>query len=110
MHLPFHNYAGPGTHLNTRINRGDIPINKIDAAALIHDMEYVRDSNRVHADEHMTQSLGNGTYLSSGNLFKKIFALDSILGNERTMNRPDLYEQFKPKAEQLLKGYDLAFD
>lgn len=39
--LPFHNYAGPGTRTKARIIDGDKPVNTLDAAALVHDVEYM---------------------------------------------------------------------
>ena len=40
MHLPGYNYAGPFTKLETRLKRGDKPINKLDEAAMHHDVAY----------------------------------------------------------------------
>ncbi len=39
-HLPGHNFTGPGTNLKYRLERGDEPINKVDALSLHHDMRY----------------------------------------------------------------------
>ena len=39
-HLPGHNFTGPGTQLQYRLERGDEPINKVDALSLHHDMRY----------------------------------------------------------------------
>lgn len=40
MHLPSHKFTGPGTKLKERLLRGDEPVNKLDAAAMLHDMSY----------------------------------------------------------------------
>ena len=40
MHLPGHNFTGPGTRLKERLIRGDQPKNKLDEAAMLHDMAY----------------------------------------------------------------------
>ena len=40
LHLPGHNYTGPGTNLKKRLLAGDKPVNKLDAAAQQHDMAY----------------------------------------------------------------------
>ena len=40
FHLPGHNFTGPGTQLKYRLERGDEPINKVDALSLHHDMRY----------------------------------------------------------------------
>ncbi len=39
-HLPGHNFTGPGTQLKYRLERGDEPVNKVDALSLHHDMRY----------------------------------------------------------------------
>lgn len=39
-HLPGHNFTGPGTKLKYRLERGDEPVNKVDALSLHHDMRY----------------------------------------------------------------------
>ena len=54
-HLPGHNFTGPGTKLKYRLERGDQPVNKVDALALSHDMRYDNyDSayERFNADVH----------------------------------------------------------
>ena len=37
-HFPGYNFAGPGTNVAWRLKRGVKPVNKIDAAALQHDL------------------------------------------------------------------------
>ncbi len=39
-HLPDSNWTGPGTRIKERIARGDKPLNAVDAASQIHDLEY----------------------------------------------------------------------
>lgn len=56
-HIPFHNYAGPGTHITSRIIRGVQPINFIDEAALLHDIEYIKPDNKIAADTKMVDTL-----------------------------------------------------
>lgn len=60
-HLPFHNYAGPGTHIKERIDRGDKPINSLDAAALVHDIEYLTGKQN-DADSNMIKNLWYNNY------------------------------------------------
>jgi len=55
FHLPGHNFTGPGTQLKYRLERGDQPVNKVDALSLHHDMRYeFYDSayERFNADVH----------------------------------------------------------
>ena len=39
-HFPGHNFTGPGTRLNERLERGDEPVNRVDELALHHDIRY----------------------------------------------------------------------
>lgn len=51
-HAPFHNYLGPGTHISDKINKSVLPINTLDKAAMIHDIEYLAN-NKFKADNNM---------------------------------------------------------
>ena len=61
-HLPGHNFTGPGTKLKYRLERGDEPVNKVDALSLHHDMRYeIYDSSfeRFRADvQYIGGSIG----------------------------------------------------
>ena len=39
-HLPGHNFTGPGTRLEERLQRGDEPVNRVDELSLHHDIRY----------------------------------------------------------------------
>jgi len=54
--LPFHNYAGPGTHISENIHKGVKPISNLDRAALIHDIEYL-NGNQFQADNNMFKNM-----------------------------------------------------
>ena len=69
-HLPGHNYTGPGTRLDLRLERGEDdqlrpkpgeePINRVDAASFRHDLAYSRHSDiasRHEADRLMIAEL-----------------------------------------------------
>ena len=49
MHLPGHNFTGPGTKLNKRLNpdltpkKWSKPINRVDKAAYHHDLCYLKN-------------------------------------------------------------------
>lgn len=54
IHVPGFNYLGPGTKLEERLARGDKPINKLDEAAMEHDIFYNKHKGvkeRHKADE-----------------------------------------------------------
>jgi len=58
-HLPGYNFCGPGTELEQRLARGDMPINNLDAACLVHDIVYAdtKDKDtRVDADRVLRSS------------------------------------------------------
>lgn len=50
LHLPGHNFTGPGTKLRERLLRGDKPINQLDEAAMTHDIAYAlfKDTKNRH--------------------------------------------------------------
>ena len=64
-HLPKYNYAGPCTRLDIRLDendnpkKGEEPINKVDAAALKHDIAYRAEDirSRQKADIDLIQDL-----------------------------------------------------
>ncbi|WAR02506.1 hypothetical protein MAR_009064 [Mya arenaria] len=51
MHLPDHNFTGPGTNLNNRLNKDmtpkprSVPINRVDNAAYHHDVCYAKNKD-----------------------------------------------------------------
>ena len=53
MHLPGHNFTGPGTKLNKRLNpdltpkKWSKPINRVDKAAYNHDICYLKNNDTV---------------------------------------------------------------
>lgn len=63
--MPFFNYMGPGTHIIERIINNVQPVNKIDALAQKHDLDYLfatNDSERDAADDRAIQA-ANQLYL-----------------------------------------------
>ena len=66
MHLPSHNFTGPGTRLDLRLNADGTPkpwsqpINRVDNAAYHHDLAYAQYSDTAHrniADREMVKEL-----------------------------------------------------
>jgi len=66
MHLPGHNFIGPGTNLDKRLNPDGTPkpwskpVNRVDNAAYRHDLAYARHSDtakRIVADKKMINQL-----------------------------------------------------
>jgi len=61
FHLPGHNYAGPGTRVISKVLAGVKPTSQLDAAALVHDVEYL-SGNYVRADSNMEYNLGKNLH------------------------------------------------
>lgn len=55
-HLPTYKYLGPGTRVMTNLHNKVMPKNKLDAAALIHDVEYL-NGNQQEADARMVRNV-----------------------------------------------------
>jgi len=68
MHLPGHNFTGPGTKLKKRLNPDGTPkswskpVDRVDTAAYHHDLAYAKyadKGNRLEADKRMIRELDN---------------------------------------------------
>jgi len=49
-HFPGHNFTGPGTRLEERLERGDEPVNRVDELSLHHDIRYQTISKNSEDD------------------------------------------------------------
>lgn len=108
-HLPFHNYAGPGTHVIERVTGKIKPTTMIDAISLVHDMEYIRDDSTTDADRKMVTSLFTSYPFMPqlAGTAAVAFTANKILGLSKGSNRPDIYNQYKAQAQELLTDYNL---
>lgn len=99
---------GPGTHVEERLLNGVRPLNKSDAAALIHDIEYLLYEDQTKPDK---TSIENASLLykplmklgyffkdlkgySTGNAKGKYFKLRYLLENEPTFKWINDYKLF----------------
>jgi len=60
IHLPGHNFTGPGTKLKERLERGDTPINRVDEISKNHDIAYSKSKDKKSrhiADREMLKQL-----------------------------------------------------
>ncbi len=75
--------------------RGDKPINTLDAAALIHDIEYTSDMSQQRADRNMENNLAAyNDKLSAG--LALIFFVKNLIGYDvRVNNKIALYMKYK---------------
>ena len=84
-HIPFHNYAGPGTRVLTRLINNKKPINDLDSAALIHDIEYMDPRlTKEQADENMVRNLNNTGHPILATTAKIMLKLFNKFGNRET--------------------------
>lgn len=77
LHVPSYNFLGPGTRLDERLERGDKPINKLDAAALDHDIFYKHHkstNDRHKADEVLENKAWERVLAPDANLKEKSVA------------------------------------
>ena len=77
FHIPSYQYAGPGTHLRKRLQRGDPGINRLDRIAKIHDIDYSKAKNlqdKWKADDKMIRAITNlpGMKTKTEGVVKKI--------------------------------------
>lgn len=71
-HLPGYRFCGPGTRLRERLERGDQPVNGLDAACRAHDIAYAQHkdtASRHAADKVLVEQA-----------WKRVHAGDSTLG------------------------------
>lgn len=90
---------------------GDKPVSPVDAAALIHDIEYLKGDFQK-ADENMAKNVANNLKNPTAYLgIKFIFGVKDIFGYDPIIN-PDMYNYLKNKVREndLLANYkDMQF-
>ncbi len=89
MHLPGHNYTGPGTKLKKRMLRGDKPVNKLDEKAMYHDMAYsiFKDKKDRHVFDKKLQDEAMKIMKESESVKEKLEAglVGGIMAGKRKM-------------------------
>lgn len=104
--MPFHNYMGPGTHVLQRISDGVLPINTLDAAALIHDVEYLKFGQTSADDNYVLNVMKqNKLYVPIAPAIRAAFYIKDIFGYN-THLEPAKYLA----ARKLIKQGDLLKD
>lgn len=87
LHLPGYNYAGPGTRIKSNILHGIKPVDAFDAAALIHDVEYL-SGQYSKADDNMIGNLIKAK--SAWTIPSEVaFTVKDYIGYEPTPNAKD---------------------
>lgn len=101
MHLPHHNYAGPGTNVSAKLDLGILPTTYLDAAALIHDVEYSFYPNQKLADANMLKNLSEWSGVTQ--LITKIaFTVKDIFGYTTKTTTSDEYLRMHRQARKML--------
>jgi hypothetical protein len=108
-HLGFANFIGPGTHVYNRIKTGILPISKTDAAAMIHDIEYLWLDQKI-ADK---TAVGNAQGAMKPAM-KIAFSLKDLVGYNTDRDQ-HMYEELRhhvstnPNYSNLLNKYGVNF-
>jgi hypothetical protein len=107
--LPFTNYVGPGTKIRTKVLTRTLPTSRLDAAALIHDIEYLGISQK-EADENMRYNTNSIYHIP----LKAAFAMKDLYGYEVEQNLTDYaflrdFVTRDPEFSELLRNYDVHF-
>ena len=107
-HMPGFNYMGPGTKIATRVMNKVRPTNALDAASLIHDVEYLKHK-QFSADNNMYKNIVSHsiTNIPIANYIRTSFLAKDLIGYELQTD-PKLYELLKEKITEykLLDGYE----
>lgn len=82
-HIPYHNYAGPGTHVIDRLLYNKKPVNYLDEAALIHDIDYMNPYiTKDQADANMANNLAKTGAIASALATRLVLKLFNGFGNK----------------------------
>lgn len=78
LHVPGYQFCGPGTHLQQRLQRGDVGINPLDRACRVHDIAYASSSaphDRLHADKVLADAASKRIKASDASFAERIAAI-----------------------------------
>ena len=105
---------GPGTHILTRLREGIQPISRVDAAAMIHDIEYLNP--HISESDADANALRNaGSYVNPIKILMKIgFTIKDLFGGYKSRKSiKDYYECRSivdgPKYQSVMKRYNLQW-
>ena len=92
LHLPGHNFAGPGTDVKKQLREGKHPVNYLDWASLLHDIDYGSDKSTKEADSDFIQRLEQDDSITGTavkHLFKGKQFVDKYIYDTDKVFRPD---------------------
>lgn len=77
QHLPFHNFAGPGTHVKERLARGDKPTTRADAVAKVHDVDYMEIQDDYKAGKITKPQALSATRVADNKMLRSLNKIQS---------------------------------
>ncbi|AJP61553.1 capsid-like protein [Choristoneura biennis entomopoxvirus 'L' virophage] len=83
MHYPGHNFTGPGTNIELKLEKNIKPVDKVDENSLIHDIDYMHykdNYNRKIADKELINRNNNLNTLDS-KIVNTIMKIKQLTGN-----------------------------
>lgn len=80
MHVPGYNFLGPGTHLDKRLEKGHVGVNKLDEAAKEHDIFYknhLKTSDRHVADKVLQDKAWERVKSTDADMNERLWSLST---------------------------------
>lgn len=98
LHLPGYNWAGPGTNVISRLERGDLGINALDNVAKVHDIDYQNANSWEDvrkADDKLIRNLENNPQIPRATkaIVKNMFKVKEF-GEDHGLIPPDQFTSF----------------
>lgn len=108
-HVPYHNYAGPNTRTVARVINGDKPTTLLDAASLIHDIEYYSGEYSI-ADMNMVHNLAKNYSIITGLVYDVMMIRRLSKYQPAKDKRTYWYLRDSVLKQGLLQNYAVTFD
>ena len=113
LHLPGHNFAGPGTDVKKQLREGKGPVNYLDWASLLHDIDYGSDKTTKDADSDFIQRLEQDDTITGTavkHLFKGKQFVDKYIYDTDKVFRPDYMPPIKRQKTHHHTDTDINLD
>ena len=111
LHLPGHNFAGPGTDVKKQLREGKHPVNYLDWASLLHDIDYGSDKSTKEADSDFIQRLEQDDTITGTavkHLFKGKQFVDKYIYDTDKVFRPDYMPPTKRRHDDIETDFNPA--
>jgi len=104
LHLPGHNYMGPGTDVARRIFHGHEPVDRDDYISMQHDIDYLAAQNQVDLTKADYKMFADLPFDSHGIIGKTGMLVRTGLGLPMFGGQPDLANILRERAKNF-KSY-----